>query len=137
MNNGFSQDMAVAASEAMYEWGRTYVKERKAFGKTLAELQTIRHRLADVKTNVVVGRAFLDTCIELHAIGKLDNSTASMAKAHATDLQGKTADEILQLHGGWGFMWEYPIARAFADARVQRIYGGTNEIMKELIARDI
>jgi long-chain-acyl-CoA dehydrogenase len=130
-------DMAVAAAEASYEWTREYVKNRKAFGKTLDKLQTIRHKLAEVKTETAVGRAFLDQCLELHAAGKLDNSTASMAKYWATDLQCKIADDCLQLHGGAGFMWEYPICRGYADARVQRIYGGSNEIMKELIARDI
>ena len=130
-------DMGVAAAEACYEWTRTYVKERKAFGKTLSNLQTIQHKLAEMKTEIVVGRTFADHCLELHAAGKLDNGTASMAKYWLTDLQNKVANDCVQLHGGWGYMWEYPVARAFCDGRVQQIYGGSNEIMKELIARSI
>jgi long-chain-acyl-CoA dehydrogenase len=130
-------DMALASSEAAYEWTREYVNGRKAFGSTLSKLQTIRHRLAKIKTDLVVGRTFMDRCLELHAQHKCDNATASMAKYSMTELQGKVLDDCLQLHGGWGYMWDYPIARAFADARVQRIYGGSNEIMLELIARDI
>jgi len=86
---------------------------------------------------LAVARAFTDQCLEQHAAGALDSSTASMAKYWCTDLQGKVADECVQLHGGWGYMWEYPVCRNFVDARVQRIYGGSNEIMKELIARQI
>eukprot|EP00123_Amoebidium_parasiticum_P013552 comp22022_c0_seq2/m.31930 comp22022_c0_seq2/g.31930 ORF comp22022_c0_seq2/g.31930 comp22022_c0_seq2/m.31930 type:complete len:435 (-) comp22022_c0_seq2:403-1707(-) len=130
-------DMAVAAAEAYYEWTRSYVKERKAFGKTLSSLQTIRHTLAEMKTEVSVGRAFIDQCIELHKEKRLTTATASMAKYWGTDLQNKIADQGVQLHGGWGYMTEYPICRGYIDARVQRIYGGSNEIMKELIARDI
>lgn len=92
---------------------------------------------AVVRTEIVIGRTFADKCIALHKDGKLDNATASMAKYWLTDLQFKVADECLQLHGGAGYMWEYPVAKAFADGRVARIYGGANEIMKELIARGI
>lgn len=130
-------DMGVAAAEACFEWTRTYVKERKAFGKHLVDLQTIRHKLAELKTEVVIGRTFVDQCLELHAEERLDGGMASMAKYWATDLQSRVADECVQLHGGAGYMWEYPVARAYADARVQRIYGGSNEIMKELIARSL
>lgn len=130
-------DMAIAAAEANFEWTRDYVKNRKAFGKTLLNLQTIRHKLAELKTEICVGRAFADQCIELHSQGRLDSATASMAKYWLTDLQCKVADECVQLHGGAGFMWEYPITKAYADARVQRIYGGSNEIMKELISRNL
>jgi len=130
-------DMAIAAAEACFEWTRTYTHERKAFGKTINTFQTIRHKLAEIKTELTVGRTFLDNCLLLHKERRLDTATASMAKYWATDLQNKVADECVQLHGGYGFMWEYPVCRAFADARVQKIYGGTNEIMKELIARTI
>merc|ERR1719422_2159420 len=93
--------------------------------------------MADIKTSIAVCRAFIDQCIELHNVGKLDNSTASMAKYWATDLENTVAATCLQLHGGWGYMMETPIARSYADARVQTIYGGSNEIMKELIGRSV
>lgn len=130
-------DMAVAAGEACFELTRTYVKERKAFGKTLADLQVHKHKLAEMKTELAVCRAFMDNCLELHANEKLDSQMASMAKYYATDLQSKVADRCVQMHGGWGYMWEMPVCRHFVDARVQSIYGGANEIMKELIARSI
>jgi long-chain-acyl-CoA dehydrogenase len=130
--------IGVASAEACFEWTRDYVKERKAFGNNLFDgCQTIRHKLAELKTEIAVARAFYDQCLALHADGKLDTSMASMAKYYCTDLQCKVATECLQLHGGWGYMMEYPIARAFIDSRVQPIYGGANEIMKELIARTI
>ena len=93
--------------------------------------------MAEMKTSIAVCRAFIDQCIELLDNRQLDNSMASMAKYYATDLENKIAADCLQLHGGWGFMMETPIARSYADARVQTIYGGTNEVMKELIARTI
>ena len=127
----------VGACEWMFEETRNYINTRKAFGRTLSGLQTIQHTMADLKTSIAVCRAFIDQCIELHNVGKLDNSTASMAKYWATDLENTVAAKCLQLHGGWGYMMETPIARSYADARVQTIYGGANEIMKELIARDI
>lgn len=129
--------MALASSEFMFEETRNYVLQRKAFGKTIAHLQTVQHKLAELKTDICVGRAFIDNCLKLHSEKRLDASTASMAKYWASDLQNKVATQCVQLHGGWGYMWEYPIAKAFVDSRVQPIYGGTNEIMKELIARDI
>eukprot|EP00037_Helgoeca_nana_P014498 m.135211 g.135211 ORF g.135211 m.135211 type:complete len:435 (-) comp22577_c0_seq1:222-1526(-) len=130
--------MGVAAAEACFEMTRDYVKERKAFGTTLFKgMQTIRHELAEIKTEVAVGRAFYDNCLMLHNEGRLDSQMASMAKYYCTDLQNKTANRCLQLFGGWGYMTEYPIARAFIDGRVQQIYGGANEVMKELIARSI
>ncbi|KAA0714564.1 Long-chain specific acyl-CoA dehydrogenase, mitochondrial [Triplophysa tibetana] len=129
--------MALASCEFMFEETKNYVMQRKAFGKTIADLQTVQHRLAELKTEICVGRAFVDSCLQLHSERKLDSSTASMAKYWASDLQNKVASQCLQLHGGWGYMWEYPIAKAFVDSRVQPIYGGTNEIMKELIARNI
>ncbi|XP_046358776.1 long-chain specific acyl-CoA dehydrogenase, mitochondrial-like [Haliotis rufescens] len=130
-------DMGIASCEWMFEETRSYVKQRKAFGRTLSNLQTIQHKLAEMKTDVCVGRAFVDQCLELHNKRKLDNGMASMAKYWISDLQQKIATQCVQLHGGWGYMLEYPIARAFVDSRVQPIYGGANEIMKELIARQI
>ena len=130
-------DMGVAAAEAVFEWTRAYTNDRAAFKGTLANLQVVAHKLAEMKTDVCVGRAFVDDCIERHSTKQLDTTQASMAKYWCTDLQNKIADVGVQLHGGWGYMWEYPICRLYADARVQQIYGGTNEIMKELIARDI
>ncbi|XP_031708097.1 long-chain specific acyl-CoA dehydrogenase, mitochondrial [Anarrhichthys ocellatus] len=129
--------IAIASCEFMFEETRNYVMQRKAFGKTIAHLQTVQHKLAELKTEICVGRAFVDNCIQLHAEKRLDTATASMAKFWASDLQNKVATQCLQLHGGWGYMWEYPIAKAFVDSRVQPIYGGTNEIMKELIGRSI
>ncbi|XP_034027468.1 long-chain specific acyl-CoA dehydrogenase, mitochondrial-like [Thalassophryne amazonica] len=130
-------DVAIASSEFMFEETRNYVLQRKAFGKTIADLQTVQHKLAELKTEICVGRSFVDNCLQLHSEKRLDSSTASMAKFWASELQNKVATQCLQLHGGWGYMWEYPIAKAFVDSRVQPIYGGTNEIMKELIARSI
>lgn len=130
-------DSGIAAAEACFEWTRDYIKERKAFGAPIANLQTIRHKMAEMKTEICIGRTFTDRCIELLNEKKLDSGTASMAKYWMTDLQVKVADECVQLHGGWGYMWEFPVCRAYADGRVQRIYAGTNEIMKELIARGI
>jgi long-chain-acyl-CoA dehydrogenase len=130
-------EMALASAEACFEWTRTFLKERIAFGKPLTAKQTIQHRLATLKTEITIGRTFADRCLELLREKKLDNTTASMAKYWLTDLQSKVADECVQLHGGAGYMWEYNVAKAFADGRVARIYGGSNEIMKELIARDI
>jgi len=128
---------SAAHCEAMFEDTRTWVKQRKAFGKTIADLQTVQHKLAETKTSIAVCRAFIDQCMDLHNNGKLCGEMASMAKYWATDLENKVAADCLQLHGGWGFMWETNIAKSYADARVQTIYGGTNEIMKELIARNI
>lgn len=195
-------DMAVAAAEACFEWTRDYVRDRKAFGKTILDLQTTKHKLSEIKTELSVCRSFVDDCLELHNVSegqgllaactcwsrvsrgssltssqsapvvlallhciargthiatlppsrvhvlrvarvchtqeeKLDSQMASMAKYYATDLQCSAVDRCLQLHGGAGFMLEYGVARMFADARVQPIYGGANEIMKELIARSL
>ena len=128
---------AIAAAEGSLARTVQYTKERNAFGKPISELQNTRFKLAEVATEVTIGRTFIDRCVELHTEKKLDQATASMAKYWLTDLQGKVADECLQLHGGYGYIWEYAIARAWADARVQRIYAGTNEIMKELIVRSV
>jgi len=114
-----------------------YVKEREAFGKKVIEFQNTQFELAECKTEATVCRVFVDWCIERHIAGELDAATASMAKYWVSDLQNKIVDRCLQLFGGYGYMNEYPIARMFRDARVQRIYGGTNEIMKLLIARTL
>jgi len=127
----------VSRSEAMFEITRSWVKQRKAFGRHVSDLQTVQHKLAEIKTSIAVCRAFMDQCLELHQAGQLDNEMASMAKYWATDLENKVAGDCLQLHGGWGFMWETQIAKCYANARVSTIYAGTNEIMKELISRNI
>ncbi|XP_052803345.1 long-chain specific acyl-CoA dehydrogenase, mitochondrial-like [Mya arenaria] len=129
--------VAQASCEWMFEETREYVKNRKAFGKTISNLQTIQHKLAELKTEICVTRAFVDRCLETHNAKGLDSEAASMAKYWCSEVQNKVASECLQMHGGWGYMWEYPIARAFVDSRLQMIYGGSNEIMKELIARNI
>lgn len=126
---------AVAAAQAAIDWTVQYVKDRRVFGQPVAAFQNTRYTLAELQTEVQVAQVFLDKCLELVLRDKLDTATASMAKYWTTDLQCKVMDECVQLHGGYGFMWEYPITRAYADARVQRIYGGTNEIMKEVITR--
>ena len=128
---------AIASAEAALQWTLAYTRERKAFGQAIADFQNTRFKLAEIATEVQIGRTFIDQCLALHLEGKLDVPTAAMAKYWSTDLQCKVLDECVQLHGGYGFMWEYPIARAWADARVQRIYAGTNEIMKEIIARSL
>jgi alkylation response protein AidB-like acyl-CoA dehydrogenase len=126
---------AVAASQAAIDHTVAYVKDRKVFGQAVGAYQNTRYTLAELQTEVQVAQVFVDKCIELLLQQKLDTATASMAKYWTTDLQCKVMDECVQLHGGYGFMWEYPVTRAYADARVQRIYGGTNEIMKEVITR--
>jgi long-chain-acyl-CoA dehydrogenase len=128
---------AAAKAEAAVRWTIDYVRERKAFGKPIASFQTTRFKLAELATEVQAARVFVDRCMELLLAKQLDTATASMAKYWVTDLECRVIDECLQLHGGYGYMWEFPIAQAYADARVQRIYGGTNEIMKELISRSL
>lgn len=128
---------AVAAAEGMIERTQEYVLERKAFGKPIASLQNTRFKLADMASQTAVNRAFVDQCIREYEAGELTAVRASMAKLTTTELQGKVADECLQLFGGYGYMQEYPISRDYVDARIQRIYGGTSEIMKEIIARDL
>jgi long-chain-acyl-CoA dehydrogenase len=114
-----------------------YVKERKAFGKTIIEFQNTQFELAECKSESTIGLVFHDHCVERHVAGALDTVTASMAKYWLTDLQNKIVDRCLQLFGGYGYMDEYPISRMYRDARVQRIYAGTNEIMKVVIARSL
>ncbi|MEE1845724.1 acyl-CoA dehydrogenase family protein [Streptomyces sp. NPDC007076] len=127
----------IAAAEHLLEITTRYVKEREAFGRPLARLQHIRFEIAEMATECAVTRAFLDRCIVDHSDGTLDAVHASMAKWWATELQKRVADRCLQLHGGYGYMTEYPIARAFTDGRIQTIYGGTTEIMKEIIGRSL
>ena len=124
---------AVAASQAAIGWTMDFVKQRQA----VAAYQNTRFKLAEMQTEVQIAQVFVDKCTELLLKDELDTATASMAKYWCSDLQCKVMDECVQLHGGSGYMWEYPITRAYADARVQRIYGGTNEIMKEVITRSM
>ncbi len=126
---------AVASAQAAIDWTVAYVKERKVFGQAVSSFQNTRFKLAEMQTEVQIAQVFVDKCTELVLTDKLDTATASMAKYWCSDLQCKVMDECVQLFGGYGYMWEYPITRAYADARVQRIYGGTNEIMKEVITR--
>ncbi len=126
---------AVAVMEAALGWTIDYTRQRKAFGRTLADLQVPRHVLAEVKTEITVARGFLNDCIERHMSGALDVPTAAMCKWWLSELECKVVDKCLQLFGGYGYMREYPIARAYEDARVHRIYAGANEIMKEIVAR--
>jgi acyl-CoA dehydrogenase len=128
---------AIAMIERALALTIDYVRQRRAFGKPIIDFQNTQFKLAELKTEATVGRVFYNDCVRRHIDGGLDPSTASMAKYWLTDLQGKVVDECLQLHGGYGYMNEYPIARMYRDARVQRIYGGTNEIMKLLIARSL
>ena len=128
---------AVSASEAALEWTLTYAAERKMFGQTLADFQNTRFTLANLHAQVLAQRVFVDRCLEMHVAGKLDPVDAAACKLVTTDLQFKVMDECLQFFGGWGYMWEYPIARAFADARMCRIGGGTAEVMKQIIANSL
>ena len=127
----------VAAMEGGLAATLQYTKERKAFGQSVYEFQNTKFRLAEIATVVRVARIFIDDCIARVAKGQLDTVTASMAKWWITDMQQKMLDECVQLHGGYGYMNEYLVCRLFADSRVQRIYGGTNEIMKEVISRSL
>jgi acyl-CoA dehydrogenase len=127
--------IAAAAMEGALETTLAYVRQREAFGRPIAEFQTTRHKLAELATIAKVARSFVDSCVEKLVAGTLDTTTASMVKLWTSEQQGKLIDECLQLHGGYGFMNEYQIARMYSDARIQRIYGGANEIMKEVISR--
>jgi acyl-CoA dehydrogenase len=128
---------AVSAMEAAVSWTREYVTQRQAFGGSLADKQTIRHRLVEAHANTLVARSFLNDCLTRHLAGQLDTATASVAKFWTTEMQFSVIDNCAQLFGGYGYMREYPIARAWADARVQRVYGGTTEIMTEIVARSL
>jgi acyl-CoA dehydrogenase len=126
---------AVAAMEGAVAATLAYTRERRAFGRSIAEFQNTKFKLAEVATKTRVARVFVDDCIRRIVDGTLDTVTASMAKYWVTDMQQDVLDECVQLHGGYGYMNEYLVCRMYADARVQRIYGGTNEIMKEVISR--
>jgi acyl-CoA dehydrogenase len=128
---------AVSSAEAAVDWTIDYTTERKMFGRTLADFQNTQFKLAEMKAQLTAQRVFVDRCTELHVAGELDPVDAAMAKMVTTELQFKVMDECLQLHGGWGYMTEYPIARAFVDARLGRIGGGSIETMKSIIARAI
>jgi alkylation response protein AidB-like acyl-CoA dehydrogenase len=127
----------IAAARAALDWTVAYVRERTAFGKPVGSFQNSKFRLAELATDVEVGQAFVDRCIVALNDGELSAEEAAMAKMWCTELQGRAVDLGVQLHGGYGYMLEYPIARAFADARITRIYGGTSEIMKEIIGRSL
>ena len=122
-------------TETIIEWTVDYTSQRKAFGKTIADFQNTQFKLAELETEATVARVFTDRCIDLFMKGELDPVEAAMAKMFTANLHCKAADECLQLFGGWGYMWEYPIARAYADARIIKIAGGSIEIMKTIIAR--
>ena len=129
--------MAAAACEAVLEMCLTYVKEREAFGRPIGKFQNTRFVIAEMATETHIARVFVDDCVRRHNAGELDAKLASMAKWWTTELQKKIVDEGVQLHGGYGYMREYPIAKAFVDSRVQTIYGGTTEIQKEIIGRSL
>ena len=148
--NGFAQLMqqlpqerlllaiaAVASMERAVRLTVDYTRERKAFGQPIIEFQNTAFKLAERKTEAMIARVFIDWCVERLIAGELDTVTASMAKWWCSQKQVETADECLQLHGGYGYMQEYPISRMFVDARIQKIYGGTNEIMKLVIAQSL
>jgi acyl-CoA dehydrogenase len=128
---------AVASAEAGLRWTIAYTRDREAFGKRLLDFQNTRFTLATLKAQIAMARTFVDRCVELLCEGRLDAATAAMAKLETTELQFRVLDACLQLHGGYGYMKEYPIAKAWADARVQRIYGGSNEIMREIVGRTL
>lgn len=127
----------VAAARAALDWSLAYAKERQAFGQPIGSFQNSRFELATMATEVEVGQAFVDRCVRALNEGELTVEEAAMAKWWCTELQGRVIDQGVQLHGGYGYMTEYPIARAYADARITRIYGGTTEIMKEIVGRGL
>ena len=128
---------SAAVVETVIEWTLEYTTQREAFDQTIADFQNTQFKLAELKAESVVGRVYTDKCIELFMQGKLDPVDAAIAKMQLSNLHCKEVDECLQLFGGWGYMWEYPIARAYADARIVKIAGGSIEIMKKIIAKDM
>ncbi len=126
---------SAVVSETVIDWTVDYTAQRKAFGKTIADFQNTQFKLAELKTEAVIGRVFTDACIEQFMRGELTEVDAAMAKMWLSNLHCKVVDECLQLFGGWGYMWEYPIARAYADARIVKIAGGSIEVMKHIIGR--
>jgi alkylation response protein AidB-like acyl-CoA dehydrogenase len=129
--------LAMAASQKAFDITVDYVRERRAFGQRIADFQNTQFRLAELGTELSVGWAYLDQCLARHVKGELTATDAAKLKLWSTEMQGRLVDACLQMHGGYGFMSEYPISQFYADARVQRIYGGTSEIMKLLIGREI
>jgi alkylation response protein AidB-like acyl-CoA dehydrogenase len=127
----------VAAAQAALDWTLEYVKERQAFGQPVGSFQNSRFALAEMKTEIELATVFCDRAVVALNSGELSAEDAAMAKWWCTELQGRVVDRCVQLHGGYGYMTEYPIARAFADARITRIYGGTTEIMKEIVGRSL
>jgi acyl-CoA dehydrogenase len=128
---------SAAVAERVIEYTIQYTGERKAFGKTIGDFQNTQFKLAELATDTAVGRQFTDKCIQLFMEGRLDAFDAAMAKMYLSNLHCRVVDECLQLFGGWGYMWEYPIARAYADARIVKIAGGSIEIMKHIIGRQL
>ncbi|QQO12487.1 acyl-CoA dehydrogenase family protein [Bradyrhizobium diazoefficiens] len=128
---------SATVTETVIEWTVDYTSERKAFGQTIADFQNTQFVLADLKARATMARVFTDRCIDLFIFGKLDAVDAAMAKMVTSELHCETVDKCLQLFGGWGYMWEYPICRAYADARVVKIAGGSIEVMKTIIAREM
>tara|TARA_B110000259_G_scaffold127111_1_gene143743 strand:+ start:170 stop:1318 length:1149 start_codon:yes stop_codon:yes gene_type:complete len=128
---------AIASAQSILQQTIAYTSERKAFGKPIAGFQNTQFKLAEMDTDITVAQVFVDRCLELLVEGKLDDVTAAKVKLMTSELQCKVIDECLQLHGGYGYMMEYPVARAFLDSRVQRIYAGTSEIMKVIISRNL
>ncbi len=128
---------AVASAEAALEWTVNYAVERKMFGHTLADFQNTQFKLAEMRAEILTQRVFVDRCVELHLSKQLDAVDAAIAKLVTTELQGRVMDQCLQFFGGWGYLSEIPIARAFVDARMTRIGGGSVEVMKQIIGRDL
>ena len=128
---------SATVTETVIEWTADYTAERKAFGQSIADFQNTQFVLADLKARATMARVFTDKCVELFMAGKLDAVDAAMAKMTTSELHCDAVDKCLQLFGGWGYMWEYPIARAYADARIVKIAGGSIEVMKTIIARDM
>jgi alkylation response protein AidB-like acyl-CoA dehydrogenase len=127
----------VAAARAAFEQTLSYVTQRQAFGQAVGTFQNTRFRMAEMATEIELGQTYIDRCVLALNAGELTAEDASMAKWWCTELQGRVVDMCVQLHGGYGYMADYPVARAYADARVTRIYGGTTEIMKEIIGRNL
>ncbi|WP_339948251.1 acyl-CoA dehydrogenase family protein [uncultured Albimonas sp.] len=128
---------SASSVEAALDWTLDYTCGRAAFGRTIADFQNTRFKLAEIASRAAMLRVFLDRCVQMHVAGELSDIDAAMAKMLASEIQSEALDTCLQLHGGYGYMWEYPIARAWADARMMRIAGGAGEIMRELIGRDL
>ena len=128
---------ALASAEKIFEDTLTFVKERTAFGRPIGKFQNSRFRMAEMQTEITIARTFVDECILELNENKLSNEKASMAKYWVTEMSGRVIDQCLQLHGGAGYMWEYPVAKAYAGARINRIFGGTNEIMREIIGKSM